>query len=526
MTLKRHNFSRIISFIFLCGIILMVRVINASEDFEKPLATQTAQEILDHEEENIHKDQLEKLHNLYSAITRTSYGSPQFHEIYRQFNTFVKSLSLSTLDPQNSEPRLMIWLTDYAYWSLKNGDADEAFWRLTRVADRPIQHDTLFLILGDAAFAYAKTADTQNNRKKIEGISKEAYKQYCYRKLTAQAPIKPTTERKIKTILNIDQLTPQNCFPINNLLQAISEEDTARVTELVAIGADLNITSYYPVSQFHTRIMSSPIYAAIKKNHYEIIDILLQNGADADHVYGEGNGTTGVFIYAYRQLLDNNRHLLSRKAPDNRRLDTQITDLVLKYGGDINAPYLNKSYLLQFAINQPSEIIQYLIDKGADPNFKTVHNNQSPLISAALNGHFDTVKLLVELGNADVNHAVTRAVNIDGKYVCRSPLYHLVSRINSRKTLKPQLDILQYFLLQGADVTAGGAMDQRDCEGVPDQNGWELDLKKATQTSDLPTVQCYMYHSARELDTQKRALLFQECEEIHAAIIPKIYRNP
>ena len=84
--------------------------------------------------------------------------------------------------------------------------------------------------------------------------------------------------------------------------------------------------------------------------------------------------------------------------------DLEVVKYIIeKYRIDPNRPRTENggTALYQAARNGYSDIVAYLLNKGADPNI-TNNSNVTPLIAAASNGHEEVVKLLVEKG-ADPN---------------------------------------------------------------------------------------------------------------------------
>lgn len=90
---------------------------------------------------------------------------------------------------------------------------------------------------------------------------------------------------------------------------------------------------------------------------------------------------------------------------------------------------------LEFAAQQSQwEIIKLLIDKGADPNYKS--SGDSPLHAASKAGQLDLVKQLIEAG-AEIN-------DLSYKGHDDSPLTYAIKN--------GHLDVVKYLIEQGADV--------------------------------------------------------------------------
>lgn len=117
---------------------------------------------------------------------------------------------------------------------------------------------------------------------------------------------------------------------------------------------------------------------------------------------------------------------------DSVKLIVEVNDVDLsKY--DNNKHFNPIIYAASYSGNK--ELVQYLIDKGADPNAKT-SGNETALHRAARGGHLDVVKLLVAYG-ADLNIIY----NANGGL---SPL--------SRAAESGNLEVVKYLVEKGADV--------------------------------------------------------------------------
>ena len=78
---------------------------------------------------------------------------------------------------------------------------------------------------------------------------------------------------------------------------------------------------------------------------------------------------------------------------------TEILDLLIKNGADINFKTVKKENLLIFASrnNSNEQIIEYFLNKGFDKNYKTL-DGETPLLAAAQNPNIKIIQKLVEKG--------------------------------------------------------------------------------------------------------------------------------
>lgn len=76
-----------------------------------------------------------------------------------------------------------------------------------------------------------------------------------------------------------------------------------------------------------------------------------------------------------------------------------IIDLLLKYGGDINKRGINDWTPLHWAAaNDDVKLIEYLLEKGADPTLRTgIDDKATPLEEAEILGCESSVKILKQL---------------------------------------------------------------------------------------------------------------------------------
>jgi len=174
-----------------------------------------------------------------------------------------------------------------------------------------------------------------------------------------------------------------------DLHMAAREGKTEQVISLIANGAGVNTAS--PVNGV------TPLHLASLKGHAEIVHRLLTAGANANAVAITGD-TPLMFA-------SSGGH-------------TTIVKDLLSHGASVNAlsgeKYGDHTALISATESGQVETVQVLLDAGADPNLRTVHNRTTALISAAYLGHRDIVLLLINRG-ADI-----RASSSEGFTACAS----------------------------------------------------------------------------------------------------------
>ncbi len=198
------------------------------------------------------------------------------------------------------------------------------------------------------------------------------------------------------------------------LHNAVLAEDTAEVTFLLKLGADVDKEAHH-----HT-----PLSLAIGSKNPEIIDILLQAGA---------NPNAGTYIYdtAIAKAIRGGKPELVKK--------------LMQAGGASPYKPSNSEYesdpffcdLISACEKNELSKVQALIEAGIPLNARDFCG-RLPLASAAKQGNLEIVKALTEAG-ADINSCGTTSVKYDiTETVLSASLMHI--------------DVLNYLISKGADV--------------------------------------------------------------------------
>lgn len=127
----------------------------------------------------------------------------------------------------------------------------------------------------------------------------------------------------------------------NSLLNAAAKGDTATILQLIADGANINITNEKGWT---------PLVMAAFNQHMETVKVLVGAGADLNHQ--SVNGTT-VFMYAKTKVMETGEY--------------SLLDYLLQKGAEINTRDFKKEWtVLQYVQDiGHTEMERYLIDKGA-----------------------------------------------------------------------------------------------------------------------------------------------------------------
>ena len=155
---------------------------------------------------------------------------------------------------------------------------------------------------------------------------------------------------------------------------------------------------------------NNSLIVAIEKGHLDIVNTLLDQGANINHKYY--NDWTALMYAAQNEHTETINLLLERGADINAtdtngktalmiatiHKHTKIVKLLLERGADINATDTNgKTALMISALREP-EIVTILLDRGANINAKD-NNGETALMQAMIFGHKNTFRPLLERGS-------------------------------------------------------------------------------------------------------------------------------
>lgn len=208
------------------------------------------------------------------------------------------------------------------------------------------------------------------------------------------------------------------------IMDAIKENDIARVKELLARGIDIDAADASGCT---------PLLKSVEKDYREIALFLVNEGAN---------------VNAYDLLGRNALYFAANRG------DWDLIRLLVRQGADVNGTTGWGTTVLSIVAGKGNrEIVEFLIARGAKINPE--NSERSPLHRASGGGHEEIVKLLIAKG-ADVNSK--------SNYVYCTPLHAAVGA-NRKK-------IAEILISNGAQVNARGWKGETALD-IAVKQGWE-----------------------------------------------------
>ena len=263
----------------------------------------------------------------------------------------------------------------------------------------------------------------------------------------------------------IPYLMNQQTTQINDfLIAAVSAEQREITEQLLGMEADPNTIN---------KNGDSVLLIAVKKNNNEIIQILLQAGADVNFAT-KNDGRTPLLQAAKGSPSKIVQFLLRRgakvnqaskdgttplmEAAENNKLEN--INIIMQWG-----PVMNKlkndtgmNALMLASMKGNTEVVTYLCNNHALVNFQS-KDGKTPIFYAAIGGHTETMKALLDKG-ASLNI-------VDG--LGYTPLWY--TRINSKT------EALQFLVENGADIN----------HRAPDGRNILMQLEKDDRSAETAT---------------------------------------
>ena len=160
------------------------------------------------------------------------------------------------------------------------------------------------------------------------------------------------------------------------IVKAVKNGDLEKVSELIKSGADLNTT----VGDTDKRNL---LHHASQKGHPKLVEFLIEKGIGINSL--DKRGRTPLYLACYDYKFDSAKVLVSKGAEINISGEYNPLDIA-----GSNSYY-------------GTEIVELLLDKGADVNIVCRGTSVTPLMGALHQEKTDALKLLLNAG-ANTNH--------------------------------------------------------------------------------------------------------------------------
>lgn len=223
-----------------------------------------------------------------------------------------------------------------------------------------------------------------------------------------------------------------NQFYAQRVIDAIKQENVTQLKVLMEspMGNLNSKPTFWIFEVLSERNELTPLQTACKVGNPEIVEILLESGADVNYMHWDESRNQGSPLTIAAGSLSDQR--------------LQVIKLLMEYGADINYENAIGNDVLSCAIYasferwDTLEIIEYLEQYGKDIYKKHPRNGNTLLHKACESDSLLVIQYLINDRRFDIN-----AVNADGD----TPLICFLRFASSRK-----LDTLQFLLQSGADT--------------------------------------------------------------------------
>lgn len=228
----------------------------------------------------------------------------------------------------------------------------------------------------------------------------------------------------------------------NVLIEACENMHTIHIIELL-LNLGANIDFEY--------CLSTPLIKAIRTNNAEIVEYLLQRGANANLSF---NYDYDKYYYfnKYRSKIKKFSPLIISCQNGN----LELVQILFSYGGDINTKDNDGNSLLTETTN--ISILKFLIDQGIDITIKNNYGENALSFSSLL-GNMDVVNFLINSEiNIDINSKDRNGDTIIGALIKRETDYTSnmpFSNVKGVENIDQLFNSIKYYLEKGVNINDG-----------------------------------------------------------------------
>ncbi|RSL72927.1 hypothetical protein CEP53_000938 [Fusarium sp. AF-6] len=272
----------------------------------------------------------------------------------------------------------------------------------------------------------------------------------------------------------------EDAFPLSS---AIRHGDMTMVMSLLDAGADVDNMADVPISALHV---------AVEEERLEMIEILLQAGADVNIPLGEGDREFYQISHAYgvpksplqvaaedgmdeivQELLEEGADIDGAWFTSIEMSGNQdLVQLFIEEGGHVNAKptaFFGVTCLQAAASSGNENVVRMFLEYGAEPNAPASYRGEMALPAAVSRGHVGVTEMLLKAG-AFVNQiegeltplclAISRQSHELFELLMRgvdinAPIFH-PRTVLQHAVEQGHIDIVQELISRGADVNAPG----------------------------------------------------------------------
>ena len=274
--------------------------------------------------------------------------------------------------------------------------------------------------------------------------------------------------------MNSNSLNGNRKDKVNSqMANAVRKQDGKQVQSLIDQRADIHanliVHETFPWRNGAIEIKLSIIFLAIKEGAQNILDILIQSGANIQEIHEKVGSTLHYAVkHGKHEIVKN----LVEKGVDVNIKDSQnqtpllfavqngdesLVKLLLDLGAKINGPGYNEAIFAAIELKS-SEILKILVKNGAEVNFKDEINESTPLHIAVSDHKYEMANILVEAGanvNARNEESVTPLAQIFDEDV-----WKLKNSSEITKRLETDMKIAKLLIDNNAEIDAKNIFDE------------------------------------------------------------------